>query len=89
MAMVASKAMAAMEAMETMTILLAIMVVIVVDMTTVSAQTACFCLPDHHGSFVFAQMCSAPLFPRLSDQGNASYGKTPRRGGHQSSYKPY
>ncbi|XP_031443131.1 heterogeneous nuclear ribonucleoprotein A/Ba isoform X2 [Clupea harengus] len=24
-----------------------------------------------------------------TDQGNASYGKTPRRGGHQSSYKPY
>uniref|UniRef100_A0A3P8TGF4 Heterogeneous nuclear ribonucleoprotein A/B n=1 Tax=Amphiprion percula TaxID=161767 RepID=A0A3P8TGF4_AMPPE len=23
------------------------------------------------------------------DQGNTSYGKTPRRGGHQSSYKPY
>jgi len=23
------------------------------------------------------------------NQGNASYGKTPRRGGHQSSYKPY
>ncbi|XP_051733276.1 heterogeneous nuclear ribonucleoprotein A/Bb isoform X3 [Ctenopharyngodon idella] len=23
------------------------------------------------------------------DQGSASYGKTPRRGGHQSSYKPY
>uniref|UniRef100_A0A3Q1GHX7 Heteroous nuclear ribonucleoprotein A/B n=1 Tax=Acanthochromis polyacanthus TaxID=80966 RepID=A0A3Q1GHX7_9TELE len=23
------------------------------------------------------------------DQGNANYGKTPRRGGHQSSYKPY
>ncbi|XP_069395927.1 heterogeneous nuclear ribonucleoprotein A/B-like isoform X3 [Paralichthys olivaceus] len=24
-----------------------------------------------------------------TDQGNASYGKTPRRGGHQTGYKPY
>lgn len=25
----------------------------------------------------------------LTDQGNGNYGKTPRRGGHQTGYKPY
>lgn len=87
MAMVDSKATATMGVMATMTILLATMAM-VVDMTTVSAQAVCFRLPDHHGSLTFAQRCSDPL-SRLSDQGNTSYGKTPRRGGHQSSYKPY
>lgn len=82
-----SKATAATVVMATMTTLLATMAM-VVDMTTVSAQAVCFRLPDHHGSLIFAQRCSDPL-SRLSDQGNTSYGKTPRRGGHQSSYKPY
>lgn len=31
----------------------------------------------------------SPFFSCPPDQGNTSYGKTPRRGGHQSSYKPY
>lgn len=87
MVMVGNKATAAMGVMATMTTLLAIMAM-VVDMTTVSAQAVCFRLPDHHGSLIFAHRCSDPL-SRLSDQGNTSYGKTPRRGGHQSSYKPY
>uniref|UniRef100_A0A673B1C3 Heterogeneous nuclear ribonucleoprotein A/Ba n=1 Tax=Sphaeramia orbicularis TaxID=375764 RepID=A0A673B1C3_9TELE len=30
-----------------------------------------------------------PFFSCPPDQGNTSYGKTPRRGGHQSNYKPY
>lgn len=87
MATVETKATAATGVMATMTTLLATMAM-VVDMITVSAQAVCFRLPDHHGSLIFAQRCSDPL-SRLSDQGNTSYGKTPRRGGHQSSYKPY
>lgn len=87
MVTVDNKAMAATGIMATMTTLLATMAM-VVDMTTVSAQAVCFRLPDHHGSLIFAQRCSDPL-SRLSGQGNTSYGKTPRRGGHQSSYKPY
>lgn len=82
-----NKAMATTGVMATMTTLPAT-TAMVVDMTTVSALAACFRLPDHHGSLTFAQRCSDPL-SRLSDQGNTSYGKTPRRGGHQSSYKPY
>uniref|UniRef100_A0A673AXE0 Heterogeneous nuclear ribonucleoprotein A/Ba n=1 Tax=Sphaeramia orbicularis TaxID=375764 RepID=A0A673AXE0_9TELE len=31
----------------------------------------------------------SPFFSCPPDQGNTSYGKTPRRGGHQSNYKPY
>lgn len=33
--------------------------------------------------------CSLSYMLFFSAQGSASYGKTPRRGGHQSSYKPY
>lgn len=83
-----NKATEATGVMATMTTLLAAMAMVVVDMTTVSARAVCFRLPDHHGSLIFAQRCSDPL-SRLSGQGNTSYGKTPRRGGHQGSYKPY
>lgn len=45
-------------------------------------------------SFIFmvhlvVQKISVPFFSCPPDQGNTSYGKTPRRGGHQNSYKPY
>lgn len=42
--------------------------------------------------FLVLSCCTDDLSPFFScppDQGNTSYGKTPRRGGHQSSYKPY
>lgn len=84
---VASRAMAATVAMAATTIPLHTMVDMVVVMITV-----CLYLPDTHDRSgvpsMFTQSHLSSFF-FSSDQGSASYGKTPRRGGHQSSYKPY
>lgn len=85
MATVASRAMAVTVAMAATTIPLHTMVDMVVVMITV-----CLYLPDTCDRSGVPSMFTPShllLFP--SDQGSASYGKTPRRGGHQSSYKPY
>lgn len=53
-------------------------------------QTPFMCLPTW--SQCLTCLCTESAqssFSHPPDQGNTNYGKSPRRGGHQSSYKPY
>lgn len=84
MAMVGSRAMETMAVTATMTTPLDTMEGAT---TTVSIQTSGKRLPDLYDLSLHRSTQSSLSIP--ADQGNTSYGKTPRRGGHQGSYKPY
>ncbi len=89
--MAASKAMVDTEATATMITLVDTTAVTVADMTTVSTDCSWGFFPAPRQVLVNARDLSTFLCSFLTplDQGNTSYGKTPRRGAHQSSYKPY
>lgn len=78
-----------MAAMATMTTLL---VITAMGVATITVSDNCPQGKKKKLYYLGPPCCTEELSPFFScppDQGNTSYGKTPRRGGHQSSYKPY